>query len=77
VALLEDNDWADAERELHRAVEVGEEAGADAVRARAFVHLVYVATTVGKLDETERWARYAQATAARLGNDRRLSRSSI
>ncbi len=62
----------DAERQLHRAVEVAEEAGVDRVRALAFIHLIGLASGAGRHDEAERWARYAQATIERLGKDRAL-----
>jgi tetratricopeptide (TPR) repeat protein len=62
-----------AEKHLHRAVEIAEQVGADRVRARAFLDLISIAATRTRLDEAERWQRYAQSTIIRLGNDRELA----
>jgi tetratricopeptide (TPR) repeat protein/predicted Ser/Thr protein kinase len=62
-------DWPAAETTLHAAVEAAELAGVDRIRAAAFIQLVGVATALNKLDEADRWARYAQATIERLGKD--------
>lgn len=69
---LQKMDYVEAENRLHRAVEIAEEARVDRVRAVAFTYLVTATTSNNKLDDADRWARYAQSTIERLGNDRTL-----
>ncbi len=61
-------DWPPAQSWFDKAVEVAEKVGADPPRARAYIHLVGVARAQGKLDDAERFARYAAATIERLGD---------
>jgi eukaryotic-like serine/threonine-protein kinase len=66
-------DYQEAEKSMNEAIEVAELAGADYSRATAYVQLVGISTSLGRLDDAERWVRHARAAVERVSQDKALS----